>query len=103
VEPGAELDGVLTALDELLVNCGYADKAAWIRRRRDRLRDPAAAEEREMVAAELQRVVHGEGGLAGLALHPSRVSGLTPDGARHQFDTLADRIAVLTAGDAGSS
>ena len=92
-----ELDEVLTALDELLVNCGYADKASWVRRRRDRLRDPSAADEREILESELRRFVHAPDGLHNLTLNPSRTSGLTLDDAQHRFDTLANQLWMLTA------
>jgi hypothetical protein len=94
--PG-ELDEVLTALDELLVNCGYADKASWVRRRRDRLRDPSAADEQGMLESELRRFIHGPDGLQNLTLNPSRTSGLTRDSAQQRFDDLATHLWILTA------
>lgn len=91
------LTRVVSAIIDLLQQCGQSEKAVWLAERLAVLQDgEATSDAREHVASELHAVVLGMGGLMDLSLDPKPGSVHSAGSAREELDGLGDLLYDLT-------
>jgi hypothetical protein len=87
---------ILTALqraERLLIECGWDDRAAWFRVRRERLQSlPEASDELKNIAREIDGILVGRGSFSDVPMYPKSGSLLTRKQARAEQWALTDEL-----------
>ena len=92
-----DIDGVLTALSQVLGDTDHADKATWVLQQRSELRRvELTTDERSKLLERLHEGVLSAGGLLDVWVEPTAASGLSPQQARSRLAGLAYRLYALT-------